>query len=352
MIGPMHRILPACAALLLILLGCAGVGGGGGAPFTVETLVPGANFPTQIRFAPDGRIFYTELTTGRIRIIENGVLLATAFATVPVATSGEQGLLGLAFDPDFGSNGFVYVYHTNPSPLKNRVIRFTAVGNLGTNLTVIVDNIPVNNSHNGGRVGFGADNKLYVTVGDSGDPANSQGDSSLAGKLLRYNADGSIPADNPIAGNPLFAKGLRNSFGLAFHPVSGRPYVSENGPTCDDELNRIVAGGNYGWRPLQPCGDTDGSFILPIRRFNPTIAPTGAAFYTGSAFPQFVGNLLVCFFNDGTLRRFEIDDAGGGLVLAEITLFTRASGLLDVAVGPDGFLYVAASDAIYRLSPP
>lgn len=341
------------AAGLLLALACGGGGNSGGGPvitYGVVPIVTGAEFPTQIRFAPDGRLFYTELNTGNVRIVENGNLLTTPFASVPTSTSGEQGLLGLAFDPDFASNHFVYIFHSHPSPLRQRVVRFTAATNVGTNETVIVDDLPVANNHCGGRIGFGTDGKLYVTLGDIVVPANSQDDNVLPGKLLRYNADGSIPADNPIPGNPMYAKGLRNPFGLTFHPSSGRPYVSENGPTCDDELNRIVAGGNYGWRPGYGCGDPHNGFIAPLRFFNPSIAPTGMAFYTGSQIGELQGLLLMGSFKDGALRAFDIDDSGTGSAGVRGTILSgRPGGVIDVTTGPDGFPYIADSTGIYRV---
>lgn len=304
---------------------------------------------TQIRFSPDGRIFFTELSTGRVRIVQNGVLSATIFATLPVGTAGEQGLLGLAFDPNFSQNGYVYVFHTNPNPLKQRIVRYTDVNGVGTDETVIVDDLPAADRHVGGRIGFGPDDMLYVTIGDVLDPSNSQSDASLAGKLLRYTPTGTIPGDNPNPASPIFAKGLRNPFGLAFHPTSGRPYLSENGPNCDDELNRIVPGGNYGWRPGQPCGDTDGSYIQPIERFNPSIAPTGVAFYTGGALPNFTGDLFLGSFKDGALRRFRVNDATGAIVESELILNSRPGGVIDVTTGTDGALYICDEVGIYRV---
>lgn len=346
--------LTSIASLVLLAMtflacsGGSGIGSAGGG-YTLATVVFNANFPTQIRFAPDGRLFYTELKTGKVRVVINGVLQPTPFATLPVGTAGEQGLLGLAFDPNYSQNKYVYVFHTHPNPLRQRVVRFTDTANVGTSETVIVDDLPAADHHCGGRIGFGSDGKLYVTVGDVEDPANAQNNGVVAGKLLRYEPDGGIPADNPIAGNPLYAKGLRNPFGMAFHPASGRVYLSENGPNCDDELNRIVAGGNYGWRPSQPCNDNDSSYILPMERFNPPIAPSGASFYTGNELDEFTGDLFMTSFNDGALRRFRINDATGAILVEEILFAGRPGGALDVTTSPDGGLYVADSVGIYRI---
>jgi len=363
------RITPVLL-LAIALTSCNGVGGNFGGnpppggpglptppvPIRTETVVAGANFPVSLVFAPDGRLFYTELQTGSVRIVMNPSsqgpqLLATPFVTVPVATTGEQGLLGLALDPNFAANRFVYIYHTHPSPLRNRIVRFTEANNVGSGETVIVDNLPVNSNHNGGRIAFGPDGLLYVTIGDAGSPANSQSQASRAGKLLRYNSNGTVPAGNPVAGNPLFALGLRNPFGLTFHRTAGTPYVSDNGPNCDDEINRIVANGNYGWRPSYPCGDNDPMFRAPVTRFNPPIAPTGLVFYAGTVFPEWQNHLFLASFNDGVLRRFVINEAQGGAVLEQQTIINGSFGaILDVTVGPDGNLYIAAETSVVRIA--
>lgn len=351
----------------LLLPHLSGCGGGGGSESNgtsgsttpastpvsitrVETFVAAANFPVTLAFSPDGRLFYTELQTGNVRIVQNGQLLLQPFATLTVATNGEQGLLGLAFDPDFQNNRFVYTYHTHPDPLRNRVVRFTESSNIGINETVIVDNLPASGAHNAGRVAFGPDGLLYVTLGDVGNPDNAQSLATPAGKLLRFNKDGTIPVSNPVPGNSLFALGLRNTFGISFHPVTGTPYVSDNGPACDDELNRIVKGGNYGHRTGQPCGDTDPNFIQPILRINPTIGPTGVVFYTGSVFPEFQNSLFLTDVNTGSVRRFVVDENNNGAVLTQETILNGGFGsLIDVTVGPDGNLYLASITAILRI---
>jgi aldose sugar dehydrogenase len=334
-----------------LLVGCGG-GGTASPSFLVTTYVAAADFPTNIRFAPDGRLFYTEKNSGNVRIVDtNGVLRTTPFATLPVGTDGEQGLLGLTFDPNFSSNHFVYVFYSEGTPAAQRIARFTDSSNLGTNFVVLVDSLPQGTIHNSGKIGFGSDGKLYATVGENGDPANAQTTSNLAGKVLRFNSDGTIPGDNPIPGNAIFTLGHRNCFGLAFYPGTGTPYVSENGPTCDDEINRLVAGNNYGWRPSQPCGDTNPSFILPIRRYSSIIAPTGITFYSGSGFPSLDGDLLMTSFNEGTLRRLTINDTAPGNVSSESVLLTGLSNPIDVTVGPDGNIYIATIDSILKVSP-
>ena len=321
-------------------------------PFKVEVFKSGLEFPVSMAFLPDGRMLFNELKTGKIRVIEDGVLRPQAWATLTVSTQGEQGLIGLAVDPSFASNRHVYVFHSDPGGF-NRVVRFTDSGGVGTNRQLIVGGLPMANFHNAGNIGIGRDGKLYISIGDNTNPANSQSTSSRAGKILRYNRDGSVPTDNPFgASNAVFARGLRNSFDFAFHPSAGTIYATENGPDCDDELNRIVRGGNYGWRPQYPCGDADSRFVAPIRRFNPVIAPTGATFYTKTVFPQFTGNLFVVDFNTGRVRRFVVDESNAGRITSSQIVVDGSFGdLLDVIQGPDGYIYFSSPTAIMRIVP-
>jgi glucose/arabinose dehydrogenase len=350
----------ALAAGLALLASCGG--GMGGAvvnppgptpvPFRVETFLSNLNFPVTMAFAPDGRLFFNELRTGQVRVVVNGVLQAQPFATVPVEISGERGLLGLAFDPQFASNRFVYVLLSDPSGVQ-RVVRFTDDNGTGINPTIIIDNLPSAFNHNGGNIGFGPDGFLYVTIGDSGNPANAQDPDSLSGKLLRYNSNGTVVATNPFGpNNPAFNLGLRNSFDFTFHPQGGTVYASENGPNCDDEINRVVAGGNYGWRPNYPCGDTSTQFIAPLIRFTPPIAPTGITFYTGTVFPQFTGSLFMADLNEGRVRRFVVNESMAGQISSsEIVVDGGFGGLVDIIQGPDGFLYFSSTTAIHRIVP-
>jgi glucose/arabinose dehydrogenase len=334
--------------IAVLIIGCGGGGAAAVGSFSTQ-IVTAANFPTAIRVAPDGRIFYTEKNTGNVRIIQGGTLLATPFATVPVATASEQGLNGLAFDPDFANNGFVYIFYSDGNSSGQRIARLTATGNTGTNFTVILDNIPRGSNHNGGKLEFGQDGKLYATVGENGDPANAQLTANLAGKVLRMNPDGTIPGDNPTPGSYIYTLGHRNMFGMAVFPSTGRLYISENGPTCDDELNRLVPGGNYGWRPGQPCGDTDPNYVQPLRRYGSIIAPTGLHFYTGTKFPTLTGDLLMTNFVEGSVRRLTISDSGNGAVLSESILLNSLGSALDVTSDSSGDIFIATDGAILKL---
>lgn len=341
-----------------LLTACGGGGDGTTVPppvptqeFRVET-VAAADFAVRLAFAPDGRLFYNELRTGNVRLLQNGALQAQPFVSLNVETAGERGLLGIALDPEFAANGFVYLYYSDPAGV-HRLVRYRDAGGVGTDATVLVDNLPSTSNHNGGNIGFGGDGKLYLSIGDNQDPANAQDENSVSGKILRFNADGSIPADNPFgAGNPVFALGLRNSFDFTFHPnFPFTMFASENGPNCDDEVNRIVAGENYGWRPGYPCGDTSPSFTAPVLRINPVIAPTGVMFYSGNALPLWRNTLFMVDFINGRMQQIFVMESGTQPFPPQVLEVGQHEALLDIAQAPDGTIYFSSDVAIFRIVP-
>jgi glucose/arabinose dehydrogenase/chitodextrinase len=326
------------------------------------------NWPIALAFAPDGRIFFVERLTGKIRIIENGTLLPTPFYTLTnTSTLGEQGLLGLALDPDFSTNPWVYAYHTFNDTVNgttyNRIVRIHATGNLGDTLQVVLDRIPAAGIHNGGVIEFAPDKTLFAVVGENGDPALSQDLLSLNGKVLRMNRDGSVPADNPFVGNPnangyIYTYGHRNMFGIAWHPVTGRIFLSENGPQCNDELNILEKGRNYGWGPNWFCGnpptinDTnrDGpNPVLPIDWWTPTNAPTNLVVWGGSTFVRWYGDVFLGEFNTKSVRRIDLAPPNYDVVTGEQIVATVNNAVIGVEEGPDGALWFTTTDTIYRL---
>lgn len=355
---PAGRLLFTVGAVLAALVvAIQPVGVGSIAPaqgnVTRELIASGLEWPVSFAFAPDGRIFFNERFTGRIRVIANGTISPFDVGSVPVLTAGEQGLLGLALDPQFATSPWVYVYHTHLDAglgrAANRVVRiFAAPG--GPPSEVIVDRIPAGTFHNGGILGFAPDGTLYITTGDAQAASNSQDPAVLAGKILRVERDGAIPVDNPIAGSPVFSLGHRNVFGLAFHPATDVAYVSENGPNQNDEINVIEPGGNYGWPDV--TGDAnDARYLNPILTFASVIAPTGVAFVTGAANASWRDNLFLGDWNRGALQRISLAPPDFRQVLStDLVENFGAGGILDVEAGPDGSIYVSTPDAIYRIN--
>ena len=321
---------------------------------TAEVFLANADFPVALAFAPDGRLFYNELRAGRVRIVKDGQLQNEPFASVKVVNlSGysEHGLLGLALDPNFASNHYVYIFYSEPdndgAPLRQRLVRFTDVNGVGQDMTVILDDLPIGKSccHNGGRIAFGPDGKLYVSIGDTGDQSLSQYPESLAGKILRVNPDGSTPDDNPFPGSAVYALGIRNSFGLAFHPETGALFIDETGPAGFDELNIIQPGGNYGWPEAQGIAGLS-QYIDPIWTSGPvSVTPTGMTFYTGDLLPIPRNDLLRCTYTAGKLEHVKMAPSFDRIDAVEDT---GLSCSLDVKVGPDGALYFSTTDTIYR----
>jgi len=319
-----------------------------------EVFLDNVDVPVSLAFAPDGRLFYNELRTGRVRIVENGRLQDEPFASLQVVNrSGysEHGLLGLALDRDFAANHYVYVLYGEPDqngdPRRQRVVRFTEVDGVGQDMTVILDDLPISSGccHNGGRIAFGPDGKLYVSIGDTGESSLSQDEESLAGKILRFNPDGSIPDDNPFPGSPVYALGIRNSFGLAFHPVTGALFIDETGSAGFDELDIIQAGGNYGWPEARGIAGLS-QYIDPIWTSGPVShTPTGMTFYTDDVLPIPENDLLRCSYNTGMLERVKMAPSFDHIDGIEDTGLACS---LDVTVGPDGALYFSTADTIYR----
>ena len=333
--------------------------------YTEAVVASGLSSPTAMEFAPDGRLFVSQ-QGGQLRVIKNGSLLATPFVTVTVDSVGERGLLGIAFDPNFAVNHYVYVYYTATSPaIHNRVSRFTANGDVavaGSEMVILdLNNLSGASNHNGGGLHFGLDGKLYITAGENANSANSQTLANLLGKILRLNSDGTIPTDNPYyntasgVNRAIWAMGLRNPFTFAVQPGTGRIIINDVGENTWEEINEAVAGANYGWPNCEgSCGNSN--YRDPLFRYShgsgtgSGFAIAGGAFYNPSTF-QFPGtNSGVYFFADyvnGWIRR--MDPAQGN----QVSVFaTGISSPVDLKVGDDGRLYYLArgSGAVYAIS--
>ncbi len=316
-----------------------------------ETQIAGVSAPTAMEIAPDGRIFVCE-QTGALRVIKNGAVLPTPFMTLNVDPSGERGLLGIAFDPNFSSNHFLYVYYTVPSvPRHNRVSRFTANGDVvvpgSETILLELNSLTGATNHNGGAIHFGPDGKLYIATGENATTSNSQTLSNMLGKVLRINADGSIPTDNPFFGQTtgnnrsIWALGLRNPFTFAFQPGTGRMFINDVGQSTWEEINDGIAGSNYGWSITE--GPTnDPNFRSPLFVYGHGFSATTGCAIAGGAFY----NPLVVQFPSSFVGKYFFADLCSGWIRvfnpATGTAEPFASGIsqpVDLKVGADGSLY-------------
>jgi glucose/arabinose dehydrogenase len=307
--------------------------------------------PTAMAFAPDGRLFICQ-QDGRLRVIKQGILLATPFLTVSVDSQGERGLLGIAFDPNFATNQFVYIYYTTQSaPVHNRVSRFTAAGDvaLAGSETIILDldNLSGATNHNGGAIHFGRDGKLYIAVGENANTANAQTLNNVLGKMLRINSDGTIPNDNPFLGQTtgknqaIWALGLRNPFTFNFQPGTGRILINDVGAGTWEEVNEGIAGANYGWPNCEgPCVPAQPAFRDPVSAYTHA-SSGGCAIAGGTFYNPAVGNFPTSFQG----KYFFADLCGGFIRLLDPdsrAVSTFATGIqqpVDLQIGPDGALY-------------
>jgi aldose sugar dehydrogenase len=362
----MRRTIALTAAIAAFTVGPIASRAGGASPAAIGAVpvVSGLDWPAGFTFAPDGRIFYGERFTGEIRIYNPSNGSNTLFATVPnLSTQGEQGLLGIALDPMYATTRpAVYVYATRSTPngLRNQIIRFRDAGGTGTMPKVIFSGDTVAGPyHDGGRIKFGPDGYLYAVVGEGHDPSNAQNMSNYAGKILRMTSSGSPPADNPFPGSLIWSFGHRNSFGFGFDPLSGNLWQTENGPECNDELNRIIKGANFAWGPAETCsgqppGNTnqDGPQprIMPLSWFTPTIAPVGAAFCVGCGLGSASeGTLFFGQNNPGfNVRRVVLTPDRLG-VQSISTVYNHNSGVVSMEIGIDHALYFSDAQGIWKL---
>jgi glucose/arabinose dehydrogenase len=313
------------------LLSQAYVGGGKatGRPdppevFKVTDYLTGLKACITLAFAPDGRLFFLEKNTGRVRVVKDG-----------------------------------YFYYSAPESPNNRVVRMKEVEGRGgepVKVIEIEDHVPASN-HNGGNINFGPRGFLYITVGDGGgSPGRSQDDTNLLGKILRVNVRGELPVRYKKPSDIFYAKGLRNSFDMAWNPANFTLYATENGPVGYDEINRIVRGGNYGW-PVEKGFNADHIYENPIWDFGlGSVAPTGIVFYpTWGNFPrEYRDNMFVVDYNYGRVYRIRLTGYGLDKVRREDFSVWMPAGFADtefadITVGPDGALYLAGFSKIVKI---
>jgi glucose/arabinose dehydrogenase len=363
----LRRSWPAGLLGVLVLLTLGPISppaAGAAAPADFQTslvLGDGLDGPTGFEIAPDGRIFVLE-RSGKIKIVKNGQLLPAPFADLPSEDTGDRGLIGIAFDPDFGvSNHYVYFYYTGHD-LLNHLVRFNASEDVGTDgpFELFRTSSPSHLLHVGGSIRFGPDGKLYFAVGDNGNGALAQELGNPHGKILRINKDGSIPADNPFAGQPgkldaIWAYGFRNPWRFQFDSATGQLYGGDVGNFTWEEVNRIVKGANYGW-PVQEgmCASGCGDFVNPIHAYphaGESAAVTGGPVYRDDMFPpEYRGDLFFGDYAKGFIKNADLDSNGN--VTAVHDFDDVAGSVVDLKVAPDGSLYYLTywPGALYRIS--
>ena len=336
-------------------------------PFRVETVARGLEHPWGLAFLPDGRIVVTE-RPGRVRIVDKSGKLSAPLGGVPeVRAAGQGGLLDVAVDPGFTANRLIYLSYAEPGEggASTAVARARLGERVLENVQVIYRQQPKTGggNHFGSRLVFDRDGKLFVTQGDRFDQRPKVQDlSTTIGKIVRINPDGSIPEDNPFVGREgvrpeIWSYGHRNLQGADLHPETGQLWTVEHGARGGDELNHPEAGKNYGWPVITYGVDYSGARIgegtakegmeQPVYYWDPVIAPSGATFYSGTAFPGWRGDLLVGSLRPGALVRLRI--ANGRVTLEERYLDELGERIRDVHEGPDGAIYVLTDSSRGRL---
>ncbi|MDQ2673624.1 MAG: PQQ-dependent sugar dehydrogenase [Chloroflexota bacterium] len=365
--GPLRRRRFVLIPILALLGGLLPQATLAAAPtMTTAVIKSGLVYPWDVAFLPDGQMLVTE-RPGRVRVYASGSPNPALVRTINIGVTsvGESGLMGIAVDVDFATNRYVYVCasQTINGVFQNRVIRYTIRGDGNwAAAKVLVGGMSAANIHNGCAVEMTRDGRLWVSMGDAGDGNRAQNRNSLNGKILRMNREGGTPTDNPVIGgvrNIVYSMGHRNVQGLAIRPGTTQVYAVEHGPNVNDEINRIVAGGNYGWpchsgNNTGPCGSS-ATTIAPLwASGGSTIATSGGTFVGGTQWGDYNGHLFVSTLKEQDVRRFSINEAGTSLG-SPATHFNGSWGRLRASVlGPGGQLYLTTSDGsdqVVRVSP-
>jgi len=324
-----------------------------------KVLASGLNLPWELVYGPDNLIWFTE-KSGKISRLNPSTGQITPLLTISdVRVNGEGGLLGMVLHPEFATNPFVYIIYDYGNPYKAKVVRYTfSAGSLSSPF-VLLDQIPASSIHNGSRLLISG-GKLFITTGDASDTNQPQNTASLSGKVLRINLDGTIPADNPIANNPLWSLGHRNAQGLV--QVGSKLFASEHGPDSDDEINMIEKGRNYGWPNIKGFCDEPSeqafcganNIAPPLIKWTPTIAPSGLAFYDSDYIPQFKNSLLLAVLKGTKLMQLKLDDAQTKITGTKDFYVNTYGRLRAITQSPEGKIYFCTSngsdDKIIELS--
>lgn len=336
-------------------------------------------YVTSIVWAADGSMFFTE-KMGKVHLVKpDGVMQEQPVVAADARALNEDGLQSIVLDPNFEENRFFYIYYTEAdadpidpqNPLRNVIVRYTEAEGKGINPVVLLEFLVDDTRqymHNGGRLRFGPDGYLYVSVGDLNHyNVYARDVGRIEGKIHRFaiKEDRLEPAPgNPFPDSSTWAYGLRNVFSFTFDPFSGHMFATENGSSCDDEVNWIVPGGNYGWGVIElPNGAAYEGYcerperhqgaVDPLVTYTPTIAPTGIMIYDGEAFPEWRGDLFFCAFKTFQMSRVELNDTRTAFAsdVVPVSTGTQPGCAIEIAQGPDGLIYYSNTLGIYRLAP-
>jgi aldose sugar dehydrogenase len=317
-----------------------------------SAIVNNLNFPWEILWGPDNYIWMTE-RGGKISRVNPATGVVTPLLTISeVVSNNEGGLLGMVLHPGFSANPYVYVVYdyNNAANYREKVVRYTYNGTTLTSPLILIDNIAASSIHNGSRLVITPDLKLFITTGDASNQSLPQNTSAVNGKVLRINLDGTIPADNPVAGNPYWSFGHRNPQGLVF--ANNKLYSAEHGPNNDDEINIIEKGKNYGWPDVEGFCDglSEQSFCSannvrePVRNWTPTAAVSGLDYYNSDLIPQWKNSLLVAALKNARLYQMKLDDSFTTITQTN-EYFTSVYGRMrDICISPAGKVYICTSN--------
>lgn len=316
-----------------------------------SVIVQGLNFPWEILWGPDNFIWMTERAGKISRVNPTTGTVSLLHTITEVVSTGEGGLLGMVLHPNFPTTPHVFVaYNYNSGGYKEKVVRFTYNGTSLVSPITIIENITASSIHNGCRLLITPDLKLFITTGDAANQSLPQNTSVVNGKILRLNLDGTIPSDNPVAGNPYWSFGHRNPQGLVY--ANNILYSSEHGPSTDDEINIIEKGRNYGWPNVPGFCDagTEQTFCTannvrePLKAWTPTIAVCGLDFYNNDLIPQWKNSLLMVALKESKLYQLQLDAAHTGITSTTEFFAGTYGRMRDVCISPGGKVYICTSN--------
>lgn len=321
------------------------------AEYSIEPFVRDLEVPWSIVFTSDTRILVNE-RPGRLRVIENGVLKEEPLREFnDISNGSEEGLMGLALDPDYNVNKLIYISYAyeRDDALWVKVVRFVDNGTSLAEETIIFDGMPAEKYHAGCRLRFGPDKKLYITTGDAGERKLAQDLSKLHGKILRINGDGTIPSDNPFPNSPIWSYGHRNPQGIDWFPGTEVMWSTEHGPSGfdgpggGDEVNVIVKGQNYGWPEVSHTDSREG-MVSPILVFTPAEAPASGMFYKSGKISDFKNTFLFGCLKGQGIMVVTVDPNDPTKQISFKKIATKYGRIRDIAEGPDGNIYFSSSN--------